>query len=218
MKLIPGTQSVRRVLVLSPHTDDAELGCGGTLARCLEAGVEVHVAAFSTAAESLPPGVPSDTLAREFQRAMETIGVPASHLTIRNYPVRRLSYHRQEVLEDLVRLRSSLQPDAVLLPATTDLHQDHQILSAEGIRAFKTTTILGYELPWNHIEFSPQAFSELEERHLNQKWSALLAYETQISLKRRYFDKSFIWSLATMRGVQVGAPYAEAFQVCRLRF
>ena len=48
--------SMRRVLVLAPHTDDAELGCGGTIARLLRDGVDVFVAAFSTAEESLPPG------------------------------------------------------------------------------------------------------------------------------------------------------------------
>jgi len=48
--------TMRRVLVLAPHTDDAELGCGGTIARLLTDGADVFVAAFSTAEESLPPG------------------------------------------------------------------------------------------------------------------------------------------------------------------
>lgn len=51
-----------RLLVLAPHTDDAELGCGATIARALEEGLTVHVAAFSIAEDSLPPDLPRDTL------------------------------------------------------------------------------------------------------------------------------------------------------------
>lgn len=212
------TSSLRRVLVLSPHTDDAELGCGATIARMLEDGVDVHVAVFSTAEDSLPPGLPPDTLEVEFRRAMACMGVPESNLTVMNYPVRKLSYHRQEVLEALVKLKARLRPDAVFAPAPTDLHQDHQVLFGEGLRAFKSTTLMGYELPWNHIDFSAHAFSDVAERHLQKKWASLLEYRTQLDLKRPYFTREFIWSLATMRGVQIGATYAEAFQVCRLRF
>lgn len=65
------------MLVLAPHTDDAELGCGATIARALEEGVTVHVAAFSIAEDSLPPDVPPDTLEHEFRAAMATMGVQA---------------------------------------------------------------------------------------------------------------------------------------------
>lgn len=207
----------QRVLVLSPHTDDAELGCGATIARMVEEHVEVHVAVFSTAEESLPPGSDPDTLRREFLKAMPTLGVPTSNLTIFEYPVRRLSYFRQEVLEELVRLRQALNPDLVLLPSGNDAHQDHQVLYAEGIRAFRNTSILGYELPWNHITFSAQAFFILQRRHLDLKWEALQAYKSQMELRRPYFSQEFIDSLARVRGTQVKAEYAEAYEVLRIR-
>jgi len=63
--------TIERLLVLAPHTDDAELGCGGTIARLLEAGTEVYVVALSTADDSLPPGAPPTTLAHEFGQAMQ---------------------------------------------------------------------------------------------------------------------------------------------------
>src|SRR5215471_19145559 len=125
-----------RVLILAPHTDDAELGCGGTVARLLESGAEVSVAAFSTAEESLPAGSPAGRLRHEFVRAMALLGVKPECTLVYDYPVRRLSYHRQEVLEELVKLRRQLQPEAVLVPASTDVHQDHQVLHAESVRAF----------------------------------------------------------------------------------
>jgi hypothetical protein len=99
----PGKQmDAKTILVLAPHTDDAELGCGGTISRFVEEGRKVFVAAFSTAEESLPAGMPADTLKREFFEAMPMLGVPETHLTVFEFPVRRLNYHRQEVLERIV--------------------------------------------------------------------------------------------------------------------
>jgi len=209
---------VARVLILAPHTDDAELGCGGTIARLLEGGAEVSVAAFSTAEESLPAGSPACRARCEFTRAMGLLGVKEEGTLVYQYPVRRLSYHRQEVLEELVQLRRRLQPEAVLVPASTDVHQDHQVLHAESVRAFKDLTLWGYELPWNHISFSAQAFVVLDERHVESKWKALEAYESQLELQRSYFSRDFVFGLARVRGTQVRAAYAEAFEVMRVKW
>lgn len=205
------------VLVLAPHTDDAELGCGGTIARFMEAGVRIHIAVFSTAEESLPDGEKPGTLKDEFFKAMAVMGIPESNLTVHDYPVRRLTSYRQEVLESLVALRHRIKPDAVFLPAGTDLHQDHQVVNVEGLRAFKDITVWGYELPWNHVEFSANAFVVLEETHLQKKWAALQAYKSQTKMGRPYFTWEFVQSLARVRGVQVKAEYAEAFEVIRIK-
>jgi N-acetylglucosamine malate deacetylase 1 len=208
----------RKVLVLAPHTDDAELGCGGTLARFVEDGLEVHVAVFSTAAESVPAGEPPDTLRREFLEAIPRLGVLPENLTVYDYPVRRLSYHRQEVLEHIVALRRRIGPDLVLLPSVHDLHQDHTTVHEEGMRACKDISVLGYELPWNSVTFDAQAFFVLEERHVKRKWEALQYYRSQIKLNRPYFTPAFIEGLAKVRGVQVKATYAEAFEVMRVKW
>ncbi len=207
----------RRALVLAPHTDDAELGCGGTLARLLEDGTEVHVMVFSTASDSLPADAPPDTLRREFATAAETLGIPPSQCYVYDYQVRRLSSSRQEVLEEMVAVRRAVEPDLVLLPSGHDLHQDHQVVHAEGLRAFKNGTVLGYELPWNHITFDAQAFVTLEPRHLEAKWAALQAYRSQFELERAYFSRGFIEGLARVRGTQVGGGIAEAFEVVRVK-
>ncbi len=207
----------KRLLVLAPHTDDAELGCGGSIARFVEEGCQVHVAAFSTAEDSLPPGFPPETLKVEFMKAMPILGVQESNLSVYDFPVRKLSYHRQEVLEELVRLRKKLNPDLVLVPSGHDLHQDHQVVYAEGLRAFKDMSLFGYELPWNHITFSAQAFITLEERHLDKKWAALQCYKSQMDIERKYFSQEFLKGLARVRGTQVRALYAESFEVLRLR-
>jgi LmbE family N-acetylglucosaminyl deacetylase len=209
---------LKRVLVLAPHTDDAELGCGGTISRFVQENINVYVAAFSTANESLPAGCKPNLLKEEFAQAMRTLDVPEEHIITYDYPVRRLSYYRQEVLEDLVQLRRSIEPDMVFIPSIRDVHQDHQVLHNEGVRAFKDITVWGYELPWNHFTFSAQAFIRLEERHIEAKWQALQVYLSQIQKELPYFTKDFIRSLATIRGVQVKAKFAECFEVKRIRF
>jgi len=210
--------SPQRVLVLAPHTDDAELGCGGTLSRFIEEGSEVFVAAFSTAEESLPPGSPRGLLRQEFLIAMNHMAIPECNTRVFDFPVRRLSYHRQDVLEDLVKLRREIDPEMVFLPSGNDLHQDHQVVHAEGLRVFKETTTWAYELPWNQIEFTAQAFVTLKRKNLDAKWKALQAYKSQLDLCRPYFSWSFVESLARVRGVQVKAEYAEAFEVMRVRW
>lgn len=203
----------RRVLVLAPHTDDGEFGCGGTVARFVEEGCEVYYAAFSTAAESVPPPFPPDILETEVRAGTAALGIAADNLLVYKYRVRHLPHARQEILEELVRLRHDLQPDTVLLPSGHDLHQDHQTVHMEGLRAFKMVTVLGYELPWNTLSFDGRHFVVLEERHVRTKVEALACYESQRC--RDYSQPDFLWSWARTRGVQIGATYAEAFDVLR---
>lgn len=204
----------KSVLVLAPHTDDGEFGCGGTIARLVEAEVEVRYVAFSIATKSLPAGFPPDTLAREVREATAVVGIPADNLIVHDFEVRTFPEHRQAILELLIELWEELTPDAVLLPSRRDIHQDHQVVAAEGLRAFKRTTVLGYEIPWNNFEFDYQAYVGLEERHVKSKVDALACYESQ--QHRNYANPDYIWNLARTRGINVGHAFAEAFEVYRV--
>ncbi len=210
--------SIKKLLVLAPHTDDAELGCGATISRLLKEGVEVFVTVFSTAEQSLPKGFAPGALKKEFYSAMSVLGVPKKNLLVYDFEVRKLSYSRQEVLENIIQMRKDIKPDTVFLPCSYDLHQDHQVVHAEGVRAFKTATLMGYELPWNNINFPAVGFFSVEEKHLALKCKALSVYRTQLSVDRAYFKKEFIRGLAAVRGVQIAAPYAEAFEVMRVKW
>ena len=202
-----------RVLVLAPHTDDGELGCGGTISRMVEEGREVYYAAFSTAAESVPPPFPPDILEREVQAGTKVLGIPAANLLVYQYAVRHLPHLRQEILEELVRLKREIDPGTVFLPSAQDLHQDHQTIHLEGLRAFKTVTVLGYELPWNNLSFDYRHFCVLTRAHVQTKIAALRCYQSQ--QHRPYTQEDFIWSWAKSRGGQIMVEYAEAFDVLR---
>jgi LmbE family N-acetylglucosaminyl deacetylase len=203
----------QNVLVLSPHTDDGELGAGGTIAKLTEGGASVHYAAFSTAEESVPAGLPRDILKTEVRAATSKLDIPQDNVFIYNYRVRKLNYSRQEILEDLVTLRSKTKYDLVVIPSMADLHQDHSTVAQEALRAFKATTILSYELIWNNLNFNTACFVELNRSNVEKKILALEQYKSQSG--RAYMSAEFIMSLATARGVQIGVPYAEAFEVVR---
>jgi len=204
----------KRVLILAPHTDDGELGAGGTIAKMLELGCEVFYAAFSTAEESLPAEFPKNQLEIEVKAATEQLGIKPENLIIFKYQVRKLNYARQEILEELIKLRPQIRPDVVFLPSSKDIHQDHLTIMNEGIRAFKQCTIFGYELIWNNLSFSTDCFIDITKEQLQKKIDALQAYKTQEG--RPYMNPDFIRSLAVVRGTQIGMKFAEAFEVIRL--
>jgi N-acetylglucosamine malate deacetylase 1 len=205
--------TISKVLVLAPHTDDGELGAGATIAKLIEQGVSVYYAAFSTAGESVPKGLPKDILKTEVKAATKKLGIAEENLIIYDYQVRKLNYVRQEILESLIQLRDSINPDLVFLPSLHDIHQDHITIAQEGLRAFKNKIILGYELIWNNLTFNTQCFVKLEERHVQRKAIALKEYQSQKG--REYMTEEFIFSLAKTRGVQAGVSYAEAFEIIR---
>ena len=207
-------EGIRRALVLAPHTDDGEFGCGGTMARLVDQGADVRYVAFSIATRSLPEGFPPDTLAREVREATAEIGIPESQLTVHDFDVRTFPERRQDILELLVAMWEDWHPDVVFQPSLHDVHQDHKTVAEEGLRAFKRTTILGYEIPWNNFDFSYGAYVALEQRHVERKVAAVAKYASQ--QHRRYANAEYIWNLAKVHGANVNRELAEVFQVYRI--
>src|SRR6476619_851229 len=184
------------------------------MTRLVEEGAEVRYVAVSIATRSLPEGFPPDTLAEEVKEATSELGIAPENLTVHDFDVRTFPEHRQDILELLVELWEDWRPDAVFQPSLHDIHQDHQVIAAEGLRAFKRTTILGYEIPWNNFDFAYPAYLSLERRHLELKTAALAKYASQ--QHRRYADPEYIWNLARTHGINVNREYAEVFEVYRL--
>jgi N-acetylglucosamine malate deacetylase 1 len=204
----------KNVYVLAPHTDDGELGAGGTISKLIELGANVYYFAFSTAEKSVPKGFPKNSLSVEVLNATKRLGIDSKNVIVYEYEVRKLNYARQEILEDLIKHRKNLKPDLVLMPSLNDIHQDHATIANEGLRAFKEVTILGYELIWNNLTFSSISFVKLDKKHIKLKCDALKEYKSQNG--RAYMSEEFIFSLAKVRGVQIGCDYAESFEVVRL--
>jgi N-acetylglucosamine malate deacetylase 1 len=204
---------VKRVLVLAPHTDDAEFGCGGYIAKLTRAGARVISVSFSAAEQSVPAHLPQDILRTEVKRASSRLGVREEDCLTLDFEVRRFPENRQRLLDKLIELRKEFEPDLVLLPSQSDTHQDHHTVAIEGFRAFKRSTMLGYEVPWNNVEFRTSTFVELDESCLEAKISALAEFNSQ--QHRIYASAEYVRSQAIVRGTQIGMKYAECYEVVR---
>lgn len=204
----------KKILVLAPHTDDGELGCGGSIAKFCKQGKEVHYTAFSSCQKSLPVGLARDTLQVECRKAVTSLGIDPSRLKLLDFDVREFPIKRQEILEEMVKMDKQISPELVIIPSSTDIHQDHQVIHQEALRAFRKRSVLGYELPWNENRFEANYYIQLSPEALDKKCEALLAYKSQAH--RNYMQEDFIRSLARVRGVQCGQTFAEAFEVLRI--
>jgi LmbE family N-acetylglucosaminyl deacetylase len=195
-----------RILALSPHTDDAELGAGGTLARYVEEGHRVMVVALST-------GNPVDGSNKaEMAAAMAMLGV--KQWNIHDFHCRAYQGQRADILQELEQLCTVFQPSLVFCPSLNDTHQDHVTVTHEALRAFRRSGILAYELLRNWITpFAPIHYVKLSTSHIEAKIAALACYQSQ--QHRPYFAEAITRGLALVRGMQVEAEYAEAFEVLR---
>tara|TARA_B100002051_G_scaffold33174_1_gene26161 strand:- start:3780 stop:4550 length:771 start_codon:yes stop_codon:yes gene_type:complete len=196
----------KKALVLSPHTDDAELGCGGTIAKLIEEGWAVHVIYFSAVKTRFPQ------LVNEAENSAKILGMSYEIL---DFNTRYFPRDRQEILQVLHDYSRKENYNLVFTPTTTDIHQDHGVVTTEAKRVFRKCTLLGYELPWNNLDVSLNCFIPLEKRHIKKKISALECYNTQ--KKHPYFDKKFLESVVKMRGVQLSTPFAEGFETIKVR-
>lgn len=204
----------KTILVLAPHTDDGELGCGATISKFLRKGANVFYVAFSSCRDSLPIGAEPDCLIKEMNVATTALGIPRENVRCLDFQVRHFENHRQQILDSMIRLNQEIEPDIVLSPSMHDIHQDHVTIAAECLRAFKKTTIVQYEVPWNNYTFDNQLFSCVEEIDVENKIRAIKCYASQDG--RAYVKEEFIRGLLITHGVQIGHQYAEVFEIPRL--
>lgn len=205
------------ILVLSPHTDDLEFGCGGMIQQLIKVGHEVAVIVFSKCEKSLIENkMPADMLYKENLKALDILGIKnITHLGLEN---RMMFQRRAYILQILFDYNKENDVDLLLIPSVDDLHQDHEVVSKEALRAFRRShaTILMYEGVATD-NFDPNYFVLLTEDELAKKVEALMCYKSQRIL-RPYFDKEIITGLARHRGSFIGVKYAEAYKLVRGKF
>lgn len=202
-----------RILILAPHTDDGELGAGGMIHKCSTIAQQIVYAAFSRCDDSLPEGFAKGTLEHECRTAAAHLGIHSDCVEVMDFQVRRFNERRQDILDKMIHLRRAVNPTLVLAPNSRDVHQDHQVIHQEAMRAFKTTTLLGYELPWNSRSFDFDLVVGLSEENIAAKIAAVSAYESQAF--RPYSQGGIIRAIATYHGIKGGVQLAEAFEVLR---
>ena len=202
------------ILILAPHTDDGEWGAGGSIIKWKMGGAKIFHLALSDCRESVPSNLPGDILRKEFKKSNQIIGLNSSETQILDFPVRCFSSHRQDILECFISYRDKLQPDLIICPSSFDTHQDHAVVCQEAFRAFKRSSILGYEMPWNNRNIELSYYVPLEEHHVNLKQELINSYNSQIFRAPNF--REIISGLATLRGSQINQTYAEAFEAIRV--
>lgn len=200
-----------RVLVIAPHTDDESIGCGGLIARFRELGTEVRVICLSPAMESIPMGFPVIATMNEFKDALRVLDAEG---VCHFMEARQFSKHEQGILDLLRPLREDGY-DLVIGPSVHDEHRDHAVTAMETLRAFWDVAVLSYEIPKRCPDFRPLVWVPLSHEDMMQKVRALECYKSQ-QIKKDFSGVSdVILGNARTRGIQIGAEYAEAFEVPR---
>jgi len=191
-----------KVLVISPHSDDGLLGAGGTISKFIEEGKEVWYVVISWSDQGFNMA--------EIENSILELGIKKDHIIVWDYPVRRFNEHRQDILEDMVSLRSKIAPELVLCHSSDDLHQDHVIARQEAFRAFKWNSIWGYDLPWNTRHFRADIFIPLFKRNIETKIRALNCIGSQQA--RRYYNPKRREANAMSVGEKINVDFAEVFE------
>jgi len=203
----------KRILVLAPHTDDAEIGAGGFISKYINDN-EIYCASFSFAEESIAGDFKKGATRVESRSAAKILGIEGKKLINFDYKVRYFWEERQNILENLIILKKEVNPDIVLTTSSFDTHQDHAVLRNETFRAFKDRTIFGYEMPNNNILFRADLLVKLDKKHIDKKIEAIKKYKSQLFKAPDLVH--CVEGMARHRGYQVKSLYAEAFEVIRI--
>lgn len=203
----------QNVLIVGAHTDDSELGAGGLISRMSRMGIKVSIAHLSDTSNIYGPETGS-RLREESANAFVALGGNPDRIFFGNFPTRHFGERRQEVLDYLIGLKKFISPQIVVGPSVRDCHQDHSVVAAEILRAFRGSTILGYDSFWNLTTQDTTVVVELSPRDVDRKLQALGCFASQSS--RRYMDPEVTKAQLVLRGSQRGFAFAESFEAVQI--
>lgn len=203
-----------QILCLGAHSDDIEIGAGGTLLTMLESGSPIHVEWCVLSA----PGkrhAEAEASARDFLADTTSIGIHIADFEDSYFPEQN-----RDIKQWLIGQRARQLPDIVFTHQRHDAHQDHRTLNELTWNLFRDQVILEYEIPkWDGDISQPNAYSALSARVLERKIE-LLMYHFGTQRSKDWFDATTFRGLARLRGLECRAPetYAEAYHIRKMRF
>lgn len=197
------------VLCIGAHPDDIELGCGALIADIVD---QTNVVCITLSDNKKNPLLKD--LAEEHDNSMSILGVKPENAILHDFTTRRFQAARQEILEVMVGLKKRYHPEVVLVHTARDIHQDHKTITEEALRAFRGTTVLGFDVLRSSYGFFPDFLIEVSEEAVKTKIRALKAYKTYSD--KYYFDESIIYATAIRHGALAERPFAEGFDILRI--
>lgn len=197
------------VLCIGAHPDDIELGCGALIADIVD---QTNVVCITLSDNQKNPLLKN--LVEEHNNSMRILGVKPENAILYDFTTRRFQAARQEILEVMVGLKKQYHPEVVLVHTARDIHQDHKTITEEALRAFRGTTVLGFDVLRSSYGFFPDFLVEVSEEAVKTKIRALKAYKTYTD--KYYFDESIIHATAIRHGALAERPFAEGFDILRI--
>ena len=197
------------VLCIGAHPDDIELGCGALIADISD---QTNVVCVTLSDNQQNPLLTN--LVKEHQESMRILGVKPENDILHPFTTRRFQSARQEILEVMLDLKKAYHPEVVLVHTGQDIHQDHKTVTEEALRAFRGTTLLGFDVLRSSYGFFPNFLVEVSEEGVRTKIKALQAYTTYQD--KYYFDQSIIHATAIRHGALAERPFAEGFDILRI--
>lgn len=197
------------VLFIGAHPDDIELGCGALISDINDQTRIICVTLSDNQDNTL-----HKNLVPEHNASMAILGVKPEYTILHNFTTRRLKEARQEILEVMIDLKHRYHPEVVFVHTARDIHQDHQTVTEEALRAFRGTTLLGFDVLRSSFGFFPDFLVEVSEIGVQTKIRALKAYQTYAD--KYYFDENIIHATAIRHGALAERPFAEGFDILRI--
>lgn len=197
------------MLFVGAHPDDIELGCGALIAQ-----ISSHAEIICATLSDNQKNPAHKKLLDEQQRSMQVLGVAGEQVIVGEFETRKFQRDRQEILEYLYDLNRMHQPDVVFVHTDADIHQDHAVVTKEALRAFRGTTLLGFDVLRSSYGFFPHFLVEVSEQEVEAKVKALECYRTYAG--KYYFDPAIIRSTLIRHGALAERPYAEGFDILRI--
>jgi LmbE family N-acetylglucosaminyl deacetylase len=199
----------RSLLFLGAHPDDIELGCGAFISDMV-GKADIHCMTFSDNQKN--PDL--QHLVSEHYDSMHQLGLTDDQIELGQFETRRFPDFRQEILEKMLALRRQYQPEIVFVHTAQDIHQDHQTVTQEATRAFRGTTVLGFDVLRSSYGFFPHFLAEVSEQAVENKITALNKYKTYSN--RYYFSPDIMRATAIRHGALAERPFAEGFDIIRI--
>ena len=198
-----------RVLFLGAHPDDIELGCGALLHHIAK---QTDVLCVTLSDNQKNPAL--QHVKAEHYQSMAVLGVPQEKIMLGTFTTRVFPDARQEILEYFLKLRKDFSPDLIFVHSKQDVHQDHNTMTDEALRAFRGITVLGFDVVRSSYGFFPHFLVEVTEEDVNKKIEALACYETYRD--RYYFNSELTRSIMVRHGALAERPFAEGFDILRI--
>jgi len=199
----------KRICCIGAHPDDIELGAGAFIASVLQKADVLCVTLSDNQKNPL-----LNNLVTEHYNSMEMLGIPSSKIRLEQFETRKFPQERQEILEYLYLLNKEYRPEIVLTHSRSDIHQDHNAVTEEVLRAFRGTTVLGFDVVRSSYGFFPHFLVEVTEADVEKKIAALMAYTTY--REKYYFNAELLRSTLIRHGALAERPYAEGFDILRI--